>query len=147
MYIYSQWSRKSSILWVWEQISRKPCLKIILLGLCPFASFHSKENFTSKFDLHKWIWKRRTIPVLHVAAVLSGFINCNLKLRFYFNFGMPEAQDSFQMFSHDYLKLKREVQPLSILIFSEIFFLMQWCEILFHVAHNFYLHCLAYANF
>jgi uncharacterized protein (DUF486 family) len=74
--------------------------------------------------LHNWVWKRRAIPVPNIAAVLTGFVICNLKLSFYFNFSVPEAQDSFQMFSHGYLKLKREVQPLSILIFFEIFFLI-----------------------
>lgn len=72
----------------------------------------------------KWIWKRRALPALHVAAVLTGFIICNLKLCFYFNLSVPAEQDSFQMFRHDYLKLKREVLPLSILMVAETLFLI-----------------------
>lgn len=71
---------------------------------------------------HKWIWKRRAIPALHVAAVLTGFIICNLKLCFYFNLSVPTAQDSFQMFRHDCLKVQREVLPLSVLIVAELSF-------------------------
>lgn len=73
---------------------------------------------------HKWIWKRRAIPALHMAAVLTGFIICNLKLCLYFNLSVPTAQDSFQMFRHEYLKMKREGLPLSILIVAETLFLM-----------------------
>lgn len=98
--------------------------------------------------LHKWVWKRKAIPVLLVTAVRTGFIICNLQLHSCFNFSLPEAQDSFQMYRPDYLKSKREVHPQSILIFLRFSF---WCDeakyFFFHVTHHFYLPFLAYTNF
>lgn len=53
------------------------------------------------------------VSALHIAAVLIGFVICNLKLCFYFNVTVPEARDSSQTFRHNCLKLKREVLAVS----------------------------------
>lgn len=82
-------------------------MKNFLLKSNSFASFCSKGYFTSKFACFTQMGlEKASHSCLRIAAVLNSFIICNLKLHFYFNFSVPKAQDSFQMFRYDYLKMK-----------------------------------------